>query len=305
MNGRILEKRRFYLLIVILLCFLAYVAPIPAHNAAEVNSALSQQLQIGVQRIEKGTTIPIVFSQQFEEEIGYSIVNVNGTATLEEDNCYSVELSVHTDVFNADDCLNSTETVHCSVIIPEYEKMMNSFEVLLNDAIEKTSKNNEGKFIPSYQDWGDFDTYYWRNKLFVSLPGSAETYVKYDHPDNYYTYHREQWNLHWQMYDSYSRTYMIHLAVYELSDAITLNSLGGILSAAAGIIGVLIATLAGVILGILAGLFLTIAAFIYLVVMAERNDGWEYLCGPGVWPYTNWWWISFGIWRDIWWILQF
>jgi hypothetical protein len=281
------------------LCFLAFVAPIPAKEAAEFHSALRETETTRIQDIEPGEIIAIELRHEIQERCNHSIIDVLGSAVVSQDGELTAELTVHARVFDERGSLISNDTTDCTVTISEYERM----RMLLSS--ETDELNQDSAFIPAYEDWGTFSTYYWRGRKFVARPGNDKTPVSYDHPDNYYTYHREQWNLHWDMYDTPSKTSMIHLAWWEVQDALRFGYLTPILGGMASLIGVAVGVLAGVLAGIIVLFFATIIAFIGMVVQAEQGDGWEYVCGPGDYPYTGWWWVSFGYWRDIWWVLQF
>lgn len=275
----------------------AYVAPIPPLAAAELNSMGNGGTNVTYDDASSPTTLAIAIHKQILDSDQLILLDVVGTGVLTDGDMY-INMTIRVRTYDSAQLPVSDVLVHRSTIIPAFQKMRQS-AALLTQSIASPELRIQPAL--AYTNWGTFTTYWWRNALFVARPGNGYTYVAYDHPDNYYTYHREEWNLDWQMMDSASRTDMIHIAKYEIQYALQTGVIGALLAPFVYLIGLPTYVLLGWLLAILAGINLGIWAFVYLVVQAENGDGWEYICGPGVWPYIGWWWISFGYWRDIWW----
>ncbi len=294
---------KLFVTIVAALSLIAYVAPIPEYCAAEVNSNLSEEMNKTSLNLLPDGPVPINIHDTYRDSSGYKSLDVVGIGLLKGKDMY-VNMTIRARTYN-DAMVPVTDiTTDSKIILPRFDEMRASLASATQDSKSSGAAN---EFVPAYQDWGTFTTYYWRNALCVARPGNDRTWVAYDHPDNYYTYHREQWNLDWSMYDSPSRTTMIHYGVHQFMDLTNpLSILTAILGSMATIIlAVTKLVLLGIVLAALALLGIGILAFLLLVVISERGDGWGYVCGPGYWPYTNWWWVSFGLWRDIWWIAYY
>jgi hypothetical protein len=166
------------------------------------------------------------------------------------------------------------------------------------------SMEPERFFAPS-TDWGTFTTYYWNSFKFVSVPGSSKQIVEYDHPDNYYTYHPEQWNLDWsQKIGRYSIIHISQNVVYQTQ--ISASLLAGITTIARALIslyGILGITITALAIKILAVTLVFIAVWAAIVVLwvefvwkTEKLDAWSYFyLGTDGWIQ-----MSHGLWRDIW-----
>ncbi|MDF1540623.1 MAG: hypothetical protein P1Q69_17125 [Candidatus Thorarchaeota archaeon] len=299
--GRYVNHLDIYVALFLSLCFLAFVAPVPVYMAAETYETLSRDMTIEIRDIIPGEVIPIEVHKEFQEQNGYSIGDVNATAVLDNGNL-TFSMTIRTCRYDAQMGLISNETTDCKAIIPDYSGFR---AMIMETANQKSTSDETESFALAYSDWGTFTRYYWRDKLFVSAPGNDYTLVFYDHPDNYYTYHREQWNLDWNMYSASYKTTMQHYSQAQMNQAMTTGSLFNLVSFIALLAGIAEATVALWLSAILAGLLLSVYLFTTLIVLAEQGDGWAYLYGPGDWPLTNWWWVSFGRLRDSWWLAIF
>ena len=155
-------------------------------------------------------------------------------------------------------------------------------------------------------DWGEFTTYDWYGFTFVAAPGSTKQWVKYDHPDNYYTYHPEEWNVEWEMCKYHASTgwkkAIHHYSQAQMGYAISTGDAGVIAYGTAALITEVIALVAVPPLQILALILSAIAAlngvmawFLENIVQAEQEDGWAYVHADYVHRNLL---ISYGEWRD-------
>jgi len=243
--------------------------------------------------------VPISLHESYYDANGTTIADTVGVGVMKGEDMH-INMTIRIRTYNEEMSLVSDEIYNCKAILTQFAKL----KAMISELTEDKSGDAGNQHVLAYKDWGTFTRYYWRSKRFVKYPGSGTQFVKYDHPDNYYTYHREQWNLDWDMYSSSWKTRMYHYGVYQIYQAKTLGVLGGLLGPMAAIMGILEIVLAQWLLAILALFLLSVAAFTILIVETEQGDGWGYLCGPGDWPYTDWWWVSFGLWRDLWWLFD-
>jgi len=155
--------------------------------------------------------------------------------------------------------------------------------------------------------------YEWDGITFVQAHGNSTHWVKYDHPDNYDTYHPLEINVDYQLKGT--STTMWHIAQYHIEDAKEANDLGLVISSLVAIIGGLLALpelgskfVAGVvslIVAILVGINRVVSYFLNDILQTELGDGWSYLWGFGNWWLFHWFWMSFGAWRDWGWFYIF
>jgi len=150
--------------------------------------------------------------------------------------------------------------------------------------------------------------YLWdTNITFVKSPGPSQIYIKYDHPDNYDTYHQGEVNVNYQLQGNEKIHY--HIAQYKLEEG---KQTGSLFEIAAALIAIVAAALAfpepvvskvvaafvGLLATILAAVGVMITYFIETKLQTELGDGWAWLWGFGNWWIFRWWWQSFGAWRD-------
>ncbi|RJS77623.1 hypothetical protein CW667_02875 [Candidatus Bathyarchaeota archaeon] len=176
--------------------------------------------------------------------------------------------------------------------------------------------------------------YYWDGLLFLPEGNNGTHWVKYDHDDNYDTYHPQEWYTHWNLTGN-SKNH-VHLSYQEVQDwkadtSRTADVLAGILGGAAAGTELLIAVamylgctvpLVLPILAAVAGLLAVIVwakgylmvTWIEDVVEAAHGDGWcwcwslERYYWYSLWTYFHcpWllrvhetqWWMSWGAERD-------
>jgi len=147
----------------------------------------------------------------------------------------------------------------------------------------------------------------WDNILFVLSPGPPETYIKYNHPDNYDTYHQGEINVDYELQGD--ERIHCHIAQHRIEEDKAGVELGQIIAGLMGVLmglllipeGVLSKVAAGVIaliIGILEVLGEGIKWFLNNVVQTELGDGWSWMWGFGSWWIFKWWTQSFGAWRD-------
>ena len=224
-----------------------------------------------------------------------------------------------------------TETGRVQVIAPRFVEYREAVEAFKRGEIDQPLPellHQEKTRNSKLDDWGEFTTFDWYGFTFVAWPGSTKQWVKYNHPDNYYTYHPEEWNLHWDKCvkrpcPGWWAKQVIHYSQAEMGSIISTKSLwlamlglaGGIAAMGAALIGASnpVTTPTGIALEILAGVLGLIGAIgvavefvIEWVILAEQGDGWGYnhysdCYSPAVRAYPLY--ISLGAWYDwLWWI---
>jgi hypothetical protein len=280
---------RLFTISLVCIFLTAFVAPIPANSAVEERFLFTQKRDlILLEQLTPKDPVPIDIHDSYDDGNCTTKIHVTGVGIMNEEDMH-LNVVIDTKKYDHKSVLVSHDVGNYSTIISQYAQ--------LRAFILEDEKNQHSLA----DDWGEFDTYDWRNYLFVSAPGNDKTWVKYDHLDNYYTYYPELWNLNWYKYDSSSKTRMQHWSKGDVQYAIEYAYLGTLLGAWATIIGIALGALVGLILTILAALMITVMWFLLTLIESENLDGFGYLCGPGDWPYNGWWWVSFGWWRDVWW----
>jgi len=272
------------------LVLFAFVAPIPQGEAAstyEQFSTATERLQFGEPKLG-----PFVAEEIVEWDGVRMKLVISGNA-VEKAEIISVDYQQELIVFDDSGHKISQEVIYRHTQISNFGKYS-----------EALSYREPVRDTVLTSDWGTFTTYYWHSFLFVSYPGSAKQDVWYDHPDNYYTYHAEEWNVDW--YKKISRYSILHASkttVHETESSATLWSwmlttatmlIGayGLLVAAVPLaIAILGATLA--FLAVYQGL---IWLWVQLVWKTEQGDAWSY----SYWGTDGWIQMSHGKWRDIW-----
>jgi hypothetical protein len=151
--------------------------------------------------------------------------------------------------------------------------------------------------------------YTWDGIVFVKAPGPSNLWIKYDHPDVYDTYNigvNEDKSL------KGDNKIHIHIAKYHIEDAKAKVDLGSVIASAVQFILALLAypevgwVTAAVVAVITAALWLlnrTIQYFLNDVLQDETGAGWMWAWGFGGWLIFQWFWVSFGAWRDIGWFV--
>lgn len=267
----------------------AFVAPIPSSNAASTcDNAMTISERIRAVEPNLG---PFIAEETFEHDGVRMRLIVSGIAEKREDYIFA-EFQQTLITLDDDDNEISRQI--------EY-RTMETFDIPETTVSPEKPKQS---FTPA-SDWGTFTTYYWNSFRFVSVPGSSQQVVKYDHPDNYYTYHPEQWNQDWSQKSG--RYAIIHASQYVVTQTQTSASLwAGILMISRalisiyGILGLTAYALAYKIIGVtlvfLAVYAALIALWVELVWKTEQGDAWSYsYLGTNGWIQ-----MSHGLWRDLW-----
>lgn len=148
-------------------------------------------------------------------------------------------------------------------------------------------------------------TYWWDGVLFVKAPGPPNLYIKYDHPDNYYTYDIP---VNVDGYIIGNSKKHCHVAQSRIEDWKSNNNVGTVAGALADLIaaalavpkaGWIAAGVAGVIVAILTLINAAFNYFLSNILQTERGDGWYWVWGYGEFWILKWFWISVGKLRDI------
>ena len=206
-----------------------------------------------------------------------------------------------------------TENGRVQTVFPKFVEYRAAVEAYKRGEIEEPlpellhQGQGRNRDILKSGDWGQFTTYDWYGFKFVAAPGSTKQWVKYDHPDNYYTYHPEQWNLDWTMYKYHAQTMwgkeIVHFSQSKLNSMLATANLyvfaGAILGLAAFPIGFLAPPISGIIAAIAFILELIGVPTKFLIenyIMTEQGDGWVYWHFNFVYKHTL---ISFGALRDV------
>lgn len=145
------------------------------------------------------------------------------------------------------------------------------------------------------------------NITFVKYPGPPNTYIKYDHPDNYDTYRPGDVNINYTLQGHEKIHY--HIPQYVIEDAKSTVELSMVLTILYGILPVLIGIPEGAISKIVAGVVAIVIIILEAIqagilwflenkLQTELGDGWSWFWGFGSWWVFKWWWQSFGAWRD-------
>jgi len=155
--------------------------------------------------------------------------------------------------------------------------------------------------------------YTWDGVKFVQAPGNSTKWVKYDHPDNYDTYHPGETNSEYSL-PGITRT-IEHIPQSTIENAKVNNDIATVISA---LVGVALAALvipepttkivagaAALIAAILTAANLIVRFWLNDVVQTELGDGWSYVWGEGSWWLFHWFWMSVGAWRDWGWCYVF
>lgn len=158
---------------------------------------------------------------------------------------------------------------------------------------------------PALDDYGNFYYFSWHGIThMLRTYGNDQQWVKYEHPDNYYTYHPQQWNLDWSE-DVGNGYAMYHLSQSNVAQALASTDLWVLMvtiaEAAIGLYGLLVEVMILAAKAVAAALLIIgaymVATHYWLehVVKAEQDDGWAY-------TYWNGWYLqmSWGGWKDLW-----
>lgn len=153
-------------------------------------------------------------------------------------------------------------------------------------------------------------TYWWNNVEFVRAPGSSSTWVKYDHPNNYWRYRPGETNVGYTIVGS---VLCHHEPVYAIQDAKFKSTFITIAAMCVPIIAglLLVPELISKFTAAVVALFGAICAllgyairwFIENFVETELKDGWVYSWGHTKvwflwWVIGHSWWMSLGSLRD-------
>ncbi len=271
---------------IVTLLFLAFVAPIPAakiiQEAKHVNQIKTEKfrLQKGCFAKEKSlefneTKYRLLIKGIVFEKHGKNIAKYNTLITTESDDGVEIESTK-----------NFTQEIPSEITL---EKNGHACDKAL-----------------ALDDYGEFEYYWWYCAKMVSISGSTQQRIAYDHPDNYYYqyYHPQEWNLNWyrEMQTDYA---MIHLSQSEVANTILTADIGAVALVIADVavtLYMLTITSMTLALWIVAGLmaFLAIYSVAFSlwanhVLQAEQGDGWAY-------TYWNGWYLqaSYGGWKDYW-----
>ncbi|MHA1290204.1 MAG: hypothetical protein ACTSPB_22715 [Candidatus Thorarchaeota archaeon] len=280
--------KRVFVFLILLLMVSAFVAPIPISNAATTcDNAMTMSERIKAAEPQLGS---FVVEETFEHDGVRMRLVVSGNAEEREDYIFA-EFQQTLIELDKDDNEISRQITHRTMRTSGAPETATSPE-------EPTHS-----FVTA-SDWGTFSTYYWNSFKFMFVPGSSQQDVKYDHPDNYYTYHPEQWNQDWSQ--KIGRYAIIHASEYVVSQtqssanlwqavlsmSIALISLYGLLAAAVAMAIKILAVLL-VFLFIYASM---IWLWVELVWKTEQGDAWSYsYLGTNGWIQ-----MSHGLWRNIW-----
>ncbi len=284
-----MSVKRVIVSLVLLLMVFAFVAPIPSSTAASTY----EEFMTASERIKamKPKLGPFVAEETFEHDGVRMRLIVSGNAEEREDYIF-------------------VEFQQTLIVLDDLDREISRQITVQSTKVARISDTAAAPEEPEQSfatatDWGTFTTYYWNSFKFVSVPGSSKQPVKYDHPDNYYTYHPEQWNLDWsQKIGRYSIIHVSEYVVYQTQVSASLwagiSTIARALISLYGILGITITALA---IKILAVTLVFIAVWAALVVLwvelvwkTEQGDAWSYsYLGTNGWIQ-----MSHGLWRDIW-----
>jgi hypothetical protein len=262
----------------------AFVAPIPASRIADV----SEVFAAAKNEILQPKTGPFRVSECYEYEGQVVDITVVGAVTL-RDGQYVAEYEQNITI--TDRRVIDSEVTHRRQVLP----------VLSTDSRQP----EERTFALALDDYGTFDYFMWHDIVMLAS-GSEKQYIAYQHPDNYYRYHPQLWNLDWSeevcTHNGYA---MIHLSHSRVNQAIDRNKIDTIIATivagAVEIYGIIVSLALLVAKAIAAALVIILLYYALVkywlenVVQAEQGDGWAY-------TYWNGWFlqISYGAWRDLW-----
>lgn len=264
----------------------AFVAPIPISNAVSTcNDAMTMSERIKAAKPKLG---PFVVEETFEHDGVRMRLIVSGNAVEKEDYIFA-EFQQTLIVLDDTDAEISRQITHRTT------KMAR---------IPETAPEKPERYFATATDWGTFTTYDWNSFIFVSVPGSLKQIVTYDHPDNYYEYHQEQWNQDW--YEKIGRYAIIHASQYVVSQTQSsanlwqaVLSISIILISTYGLLAAVVAMAIKILAVLLVFLFVwasMIWMWVEFIWKAEQGDAWSYsYLGTNGWIQ-----MSHGRWRDIW-----
>ena len=283
------DSRRVLVSLILVLMLSAFVAPIPISNAASTyDTAMTVSERIKVAKPNLG---PFVAEETFEQDGIRMRLIVSGSAE-ENESCIFAEFQQTLIVLDDHNLEVSRQVTYHTT------KMARMPETT-------TVPEEPMQPIALATDWGPFTTYFWHDVKFVSVPGSSKQIVKYDHPDNYYTYHPELWNVDWSLREG--RYAIIHASQYVVTQTQSSATLwAGVLMMARALIsiyGILSITVYALAYKILAATLVFLAVYAALVALwvelvwkTEKGDAWSYsYLGTNGWIQ-----MSHGLWRNIW-----
>ncbi len=284
----IIEPKRILVLLLLSLLFSVFVAPIPASKIADESEAFAAardevfQPKTGPFRINKCYE----YEGQVVEITMLGVVNSRVNVIMAE---YEQIIRITDEFGNIVEMDNS----HIKRYLP----------VVPSDSRRAT----QTAYVLALDDYGTFSYYQWHGITMIKYPGSTKQGIHYEHPDNYYQYHPQQWNVDWSS-DLGNGYAMHHISQSRMYQAIQSNTIefviSSIVAAAIEIYGILIglalltAKAVAAALAIIVLYYSLVSLWLQFVVQAEQDDGWAYTFWNG-WILQ----ISYGGWKDFWTII--
>lgn len=266
---------------------MAFIAPIPSAKT----SAQTQSFNTTRNKLLRPRIGSFDATRSFDYQENHAKITISGNVSLDNDKNIA---NYKQKIVIRDSASNKS--------VNEVREVSRSIPVISMDFESTTSSNS---MVPALDDYGTFVYFTWHGIThMIRTYGNSQQWVKYEHPDNYYTYHPQQWNLQWDQ--SVGNGYgMIHHSQSTVYQAIQANSIWVVAMAIAdAAIGMYLLTLAAITLAawIVAGLlailtvyFVAVGWWLEHVLKAEQDDGWPYTYWNGVFLQA-----SYGGWKDLW-----
>jgi len=176
-----------------------------------------------------------------------------------------------------------TETGGVQVVLPRFVEYREAVEAFKRGEIDQPlpellhpDRNQDTRKL---DDWGEFPTFDWYGFTFVACPGSTKQWVKYNHPDNYYTYYPEQWNLDWTLYkekDNWGKQVIHHSQAFMGQVIFTCSTWLFALGVAEVCSAADPTHVTTAVIAVLLICGLTFEWWLLNIVLSEQNDGWAY-----------------------------
>jgi hypothetical protein len=279
-------KLKLFSLFALCIFITTFVTPIPLASITEQRKTYKQGRDLILEQLIPPEPIEVDIHEAFRYGHEVITIDVLGTGFMVGEDMHA-ELAFNVQTYYERSQIVSQQAMNRSIVIPKYAEKRAWI-------IEQT---DDTEYKLADEDWGTFDTYDWRGRNHIIYPGSDIQAIDFDHMDNYYEYHAEQWNLDWEDYEPNWKTTTYHYGKYQIDQAKITGDIIPLLGPLGVILGSGLGPIAALVFAILALLIISVYLFTVWIVESEMGDGWAY-----AWDYGGGY-ISFGYWRDWWWAL--